>query len=254
VATSTAAPTPEKKILGKKEMYCHGRKPVTDYEVQKTYPATVKYIKPTLGAFFDMGCHSDAFCHISEVADTFVKDVNEVLTVDMVVQATVLEVDRIRKRLTITLRGNGNGAEGAMTEGGGQDGETKRVLPEWKQRENKMLAEKVAEEKKAKEEHREFLRNQGEQPSKKDKDGEDDGKDESPPKTEGNSYQKESTFKAASPVAVVPSNSSWKGGQDNSWHGGGGGGGGGQPKTGAELKRERKLARRADRRAQEGGA
>lgn len=87
---------------------CIGRKPVTDFIVGNTYSGKVRYIKPKLGAFIDIGCHSDAFCHISCVSNDFVSSVSDALKVDDVVEkARVLEVDKERKRVTVSLRSDG---------------------------------------------------------------------------------------------------------------------------------------------------
>jgi len=84
---------------------CIGRKPITDYVIGKTYSGPVKYIKPKLGAFIDLGAHSDAFCHISCISDTFVSSVMDVLKVgDVVENARVVEIDREKKRITVSLR------------------------------------------------------------------------------------------------------------------------------------------------------
>ncbi len=84
---------------------CIGRKPITDFVVGNSYVGTVKYIKPNLGAFLDIGSHSDAFCHISCISDEFVSSITDVLKVDDIVQnARVVEVDRAKKRITVSLR------------------------------------------------------------------------------------------------------------------------------------------------------
>lgn len=84
---------------------CIGRKPITDYVVGNSYSGTVKYIKPKLGAFIDIGSHSDAFCHISCISDEFVSSVTDIVKIGDVVQnARVVEVDREKKRITVSLR------------------------------------------------------------------------------------------------------------------------------------------------------
>ena len=84
---------------------CIGRKPITDYTIGKTYSGTVKYIKPKLGAFIDIGCHSDAFCHISCTSDEYVSSVTDILNEDDVVEnVRVVEIDREKKRITVSLR------------------------------------------------------------------------------------------------------------------------------------------------------
>ena len=78
---------------------------MTDFMLGEQYPGRVRYIKPKLGVFIDIGCHSDAFCHISCVSDQFVSSVEDVLKVDdMIENARVVEIDRGKKRITVSLR------------------------------------------------------------------------------------------------------------------------------------------------------
>ena len=57
------------------------------------------------GAFVDIGVHQDGLVHISQMADRFVKDPNEIVTVRQTVIVTVLEVDVKRKRILLSLKG-----------------------------------------------------------------------------------------------------------------------------------------------------
>jgi uncharacterized protein len=56
------------------------------------------------GAFVDIGVHQDGLVHISQLADRFVKDANDVVKVSQPVQVTVLEVDTARKRIALSMR------------------------------------------------------------------------------------------------------------------------------------------------------
>jgi uncharacterized protein len=56
------------------------------------------------GAFVDIGVHQDGLVHVSQLADRFVKDPNEVVKVQQRVEVTVLEVDLPRKRISLTMR------------------------------------------------------------------------------------------------------------------------------------------------------
>jgi uncharacterized protein len=74
------------------------------------------------GAFVDIGVHQDGLVHISQVADQFVKNPADVLKVGQRVQATVMEVDLPRKRISLSLRTNpdlAGRAEGGRTRPGG---------------------------------------------------------------------------------------------------------------------------------------
>lgn len=56
------------------------------------------------GAFVDVGVHQDGLIHISELADHFVKNPNDVVKVHQKVTVTVLDVDIKRKRISLSLR------------------------------------------------------------------------------------------------------------------------------------------------------
>jgi uncharacterized protein len=56
------------------------------------------------GAFVDLGVHQDGLIHISQLADRFVRDPAEVVKVRQQVTVRVVEVDRERKRIALSLR------------------------------------------------------------------------------------------------------------------------------------------------------
>ncbi len=56
------------------------------------------------GAFVDIGVHSDGLVHVSQLADRFVRDPNEIVRVRQQVMVTVMEVDRERKRIGLSMR------------------------------------------------------------------------------------------------------------------------------------------------------
>ncbi len=56
------------------------------------------------GAFIDIGVHQDGLVHISQLADRFVKDPNQVVKVGQQVQVRVLSIDMQRKRIGLTMR------------------------------------------------------------------------------------------------------------------------------------------------------
>eukprot|EP00535_Pseudo-nitzschia_heimii_P001371 CAMPEP_0197180748 /NCGR_PEP_ID=MMETSP1423-20130617/5248_1 /TAXON_ID=476441 /ORGANISM="Pseudo-nitzschia heimii, Strain UNC1101" /LENGTH=527 /DNA_ID=CAMNT_0042630869 /DNA_START=72 /DNA_END=1655 /DNA_ORIENTATION=- len=93
-----------KKGKPKIDRYCIGRKPVTDFVVGETYPATVVYAKP-FGVFFDIGCHSDAFCHVSRLSDDYIESADSMFRVgEKVPSARIVEIDREKKRITVSLQ------------------------------------------------------------------------------------------------------------------------------------------------------
>jgi len=56
------------------------------------------------GAFVDIGVHQDGLVHISHLTDRFVKDPQEVVTVQQKVMVTVTEVDVPRKRIGLSMK------------------------------------------------------------------------------------------------------------------------------------------------------
>ena len=56
------------------------------------------------GAFVDIGVHQDGLVHISQLANRFVKDPNEVARLHQHVRVKVLEVDRRRHRISLTMK------------------------------------------------------------------------------------------------------------------------------------------------------
>lgn len=56
------------------------------------------------GAFVDIGVHQDGLIHISQLADTYVADPSDIVSVGDVVQVRVLEVDLDRKRIALSRK------------------------------------------------------------------------------------------------------------------------------------------------------
>jgi protein Tex len=56
------------------------------------------------GAFVDIGVHQDGLVHISQLADKFVSDTNEVVKVGQVVKVRVLEVNEKLNRISLSMK------------------------------------------------------------------------------------------------------------------------------------------------------
>ena len=56
------------------------------------------------GAFVDIGVHQDGLIHVSQLADRFVKDPSDVVSVGEVVRVKVLEVDLDRRRIALSRK------------------------------------------------------------------------------------------------------------------------------------------------------
>ncbi len=64
------------------------------------------------GVFVDLGVHQDGLVHISQLADRYVKDPNDVVKLNQKVMVEVLEVDLQRKRIQLTMKGQHTKTEG----------------------------------------------------------------------------------------------------------------------------------------------
>src|SRR6478735_1234948 len=75
------------------------------------------------GAFVDIGVHQVGLVHVSAMSKTFVKDPRAVVKPGDVVRVKVLDVDKPRKRISLTLRlddeAGSQPARSARAEGGG---------------------------------------------------------------------------------------------------------------------------------------
>lgn len=56
------------------------------------------------GAFVDIGVHQDGLVHVSQLADRFVKHPSDIVKVGDIVEVSVLEVNEMKKRISLTMR------------------------------------------------------------------------------------------------------------------------------------------------------
>jgi protein Tex len=75
-----------------------------DLKVGMILPGIVTNIT-NFGAFVDVGVKQDGLVHISQLADKFVSDPNQVIKLHQHVQVRVLEVDMSRKRIQLSMKG-----------------------------------------------------------------------------------------------------------------------------------------------------
>jgi len=72
-------------------------------EVGMRLPGIVTNVT-NFGAFVDIGVHQDGLVHISQLANRFVKDPSEIASVHQRVMVTVLEVDKVRNRIALSMK------------------------------------------------------------------------------------------------------------------------------------------------------
>lgn len=76
---------------------------ITDLNPGMKIPGIVTNVT-AFGAFVDVGVHQDGLVHISELADRFVKNPADVVRVQQKVEVTVIEVDRERNRISLSMK------------------------------------------------------------------------------------------------------------------------------------------------------
>ncbi len=76
---------------------------IDDIREGMTVPAIITNITK-FGAFADIGIKQDGLIHISQLADRFVKDPTEVVSIGQQVMVRVLQVDITRKRIGLSLK------------------------------------------------------------------------------------------------------------------------------------------------------
>ncbi len=77
---------------------------IGDLKVDMRLPGIVTNVT-NFGAFVDIGVHQDGLVHISELADKFVKDPNEIVRAGQKVDVRVVSVDIERGRIGLSMRG-----------------------------------------------------------------------------------------------------------------------------------------------------
>ncbi|WP_158858255.1 Tex family protein [Lunatibacter salilacus] len=101
-----------------------------DLKVGMKLPGLVTNITK-FGAFVDIGVHQDGLVHLSHLADRFIKDPSEAVTVNQKVEVTVMEVDIARKRIGLSMKADPFAEKGPGTKReGGKPNAARRVAKE----------------------------------------------------------------------------------------------------------------------------
>ena len=76
---------------------------IEDVKVGMEVPGVVTNIT-RFGAFIDIGVKQDGLVHVSEIANKYITDPSEVLKLNQQVKVKVLEVDAVRKRISLSIK------------------------------------------------------------------------------------------------------------------------------------------------------
>ncbi|XP_018471224.1 polyprotein of EF-Ts, chloroplastic [Raphanus sativus] len=85
-----------------------------------TFTGKVRAIQP-FGAFIDFGAFTDGLVHVSQLSDTFVKDVASVVTIGQEVKVRLVEADIEAKRISLTMRSSDDPPKRQPGGGGGDN-------------------------------------------------------------------------------------------------------------------------------------
>lgn len=99
-------PRPEFKMA----KFSEGVSEVKDLKPGMTLEGVVTNVA-NFGAFVDIGVHQDGLVHVSQLSDSFVKDVHQVVKVGQIVKVTVLEVEEQRKRISLSMKTKAGAAD-----------------------------------------------------------------------------------------------------------------------------------------------
>ncbi|GGC36346.1 RNA-binding protein [Parapedobacter defluvii] len=83
--------------------FTEGVNSVGDLRIGMRLPGIVTNIT-AFGAFVDIGVHQDGLVHLSQLANRYIKDPNEVVKVQQKVMVTVTEVDQKRNRISLSMK------------------------------------------------------------------------------------------------------------------------------------------------------
>ena len=76
---------------------------IKDLKIGMLLPGIVTNIT-AFGAFVDIGVHQDGLIHISQLANKFISDPNEIIKLNQKVKVKVLEIDIERKRISLSMK------------------------------------------------------------------------------------------------------------------------------------------------------
>ena len=78
-------------------------KEIEDLQVGMVLPGLVTNITK-FGCFVDIGVHQDGLVHVSQLANRYVSDPNEIVKLHQHVEVSVVEVDLQRRRISLSMK------------------------------------------------------------------------------------------------------------------------------------------------------
>ncbi len=105
IVKSLKAPKQDPRTEFKSTEFRKDTKKIEDIKIGEWYPGVVTNIT-NFGAFVDIGIKENGLLHISQISDQFITDPLQALKVGEEVKVKIMEVDMIRKRISLTRKTN----------------------------------------------------------------------------------------------------------------------------------------------------
>ncbi len=103
ILAELARPGRDPRVRFEAFSFAEGISSIDDLQPGMKLPGIVTNVT-NFGAFVDIGVHQDGLVHVSQLADRFVRLPTDVVKVQQRVTVTVLEVDRERRRISLSMR------------------------------------------------------------------------------------------------------------------------------------------------------
>ena len=103
IFTEFAKPGRDPRKQFERFKFKEGIEKIEDVRPGMSLPGVVTNVT-AFGAFVDIGVHQDGLVHISQMANRFIKDPNEVVKVHQHITVKVLDVDLERKRISLSMK------------------------------------------------------------------------------------------------------------------------------------------------------
>ena len=103
ILAELARPGRDPRVQFEAFSFAEGVNSIDDLQPGMKLPGIVTNVT-NFGAFVDIGVHQDGLVHVSQLADRFVRVPTDVVKVQQRVTVTVLDVDRERRRISLSMR------------------------------------------------------------------------------------------------------------------------------------------------------
>jgi len=110
---------------------------IKDLQIDMELEGTVTNVT-AFGAFVDIGVHQDGLVHISELANEFISNPNDVVKAGQIVKVRVKEVDISRKRIALSMRNKSNKINNAQQKSDNYENTTPKKLNSLQNNNNKI--------------------------------------------------------------------------------------------------------------------